>query len=110
MQRPLTSRAALVTLVSLALSIVPSVASRAVAAPGLGAAGEIAPLARAAQQNDRAAIERLLAERADVNASQADGMTALLWAAYRDDFDLVEKLLRSGADVRTANRYGVTPL
>ncbi len=54
---------------------------------------------------------RTLVERhADVNAAQADGMTALHWAAYHDNVDAVRLLLGAGARVRAANRYGVTPL
>ena len=69
-----------------------------------------APLARAVQQMDRAAITRLLDQRTDVNAAQADGTTALHWATHHDDVELVKKLLAGGADVRRANRYGVTPI
>ena len=107
MQRPLIVHASLVALVVAGLSVGSVVAFAA--GPAV-AAGHVAPLALAAQQNDRPAIKRLLAERVDVNASQADGMTALLWAAYRDDLDLVDQLLRAGANVRSTNRYGVTPL
>ena len=52
----------------------------------------------------------LLQQRADVNAPQADGMTALHWAAYHDDRETADLLLRAGANVKAANRYGVTPL
>ena len=44
-----------------------------------------APLADAAEKKDRAKVAALLKQGADVNASQADGMTALHWAAYHDD-------------------------
>ena len=47
----------------------------------------------AVQQMDRAAIRQLLDKKADVNAPQADGTTALHWAAYHDDLDLVNRLL-----------------
>src|SRR5689334_16526297 len=40
------------------------------------------PLADAVEKSDRAALRTLLKQHADVNASQADGMTALHWAAY----------------------------
>jgi uncharacterized protein len=69
-----------------------------------------APLANAVQQMDRETIRHLLERPIDVNASQADGMTALHWAAYHDDLDLVNKLLGAGANARASNRYGVTPL
>jgi uncharacterized protein len=69
-----------------------------------------APLADAAESNDSAAIGKLLDEKANVNASQADGMTALYWATYHDNSDLAKRLLDAGADVKAASRYGVTPL
>jgi uncharacterized protein len=76
----------------------------------LPAAAADAPLADAMEKMDRAAVRTLLQRRADVNAPQVDGMTALHWAAYQDDAESVELLLRAGANVRAANRYGVTPL
>ena len=67
-------------------------------------------LIEAVKTADRAAIRRLLTERVDVNATEADGTTALHWATDGDNLDLVELLIRAGANVKTANRYGVTPL
>lgn len=69
-----------------------------------------ATLAAAVQRMDRAAVQKLIDARADVNATQPDGTTALHWAAYHDDLDLATRLLAKGANVRAANRYGVTPL
>lgn len=74
------------------------------------AAGSRAPLADAAERTDRARVDALLKQRVDVNAAQADGMTALHWAAHHDDVDLAGVLLRAGAGVQAATRYGVTPL
>ena len=76
----------------------------------LGARAADAPLADAVQQLDRATIRSLLEGSANVNASQVDGMTALLWAAYHDEVEIVGELVRAGADVQASNRYGVTPL
>lgn len=73
------------------------------------AAGKV-PLADAAEKSDRTAIRALLKQRADVNAAQADGMTALHWAAYRDDFETAKALVEAKADVGLTNHYGVTPL
>jgi ankyrin repeat protein len=67
-------------------------------------------VAEAAKRGDAAAVRTLLAQRADVNAPQADGATALHWAVYRSDRALVELLIASGANVKAANRAGVTPL
>ena len=54
-------------------------------------------LADAAMKGDKAAVRALLAQKADVNAPQIDGATALHWAIYRDDEDLVVRdVLDSG--------------
>jgi ankyrin repeat protein len=74
------------------------------------AAGSKSPLADAAEKSDHAAIRTLLKQHADVNAPQADGMTALHWAAYRDDLEIAKVLADAKADVSATNRYGVTPL
>jgi uncharacterized protein len=80
------------------------------AAANLSSAAADAPLADAMEKMDRAAVRALLQRRADVNAPQVDGMTALHWAAYRDDVESVELLVRAGANVKATNRYGVAPL
>ena len=77
---------------------------------GLRAAGSDAVVADAAEKMDRAAIRTLLRQRADVNAPQVDGMTALHWAAYRDDQETSELLLRAHANAKATTRYGITPL
>ncbi len=69
-----------------------------------------APLADATEKMDRAKIGELLKQGADVNASQADGMTALHWAAYHDDLRTVALLINAGANAKAANNYAVTPL
>src|SRR6185295_12723527 len=69
-----------------------------------------APLATAAELNDSDAIRVLLEKKADVNAAQPDGMTALHWAAHHDDLNLVKRLIAVGASPKVASRYGVTPL
>jgi ankyrin repeat protein len=76
---------------------------------GLQAAGP-SSLADATEKLDRPGVRALLKQHADVNASQADGMTALHWAAYHDDQDIAALLLRAGANPKAANRYGVTAL
>ena len=67
-------------------------------------------VADAAAKGDKAAVRTLIAQKADVNAPQVDGATALHWAIYRDDEDLVDFLIKNGANVKAANRDGVTPL
>ncbi|MGC4081901.1 MAG: ankyrin repeat domain-containing protein [Vicinamibacterales bacterium] len=68
------------------------------------------PLADAIKHADRAAIDRLLAQRVNVNATEGDGSTALHWAAYRDDLEAADLLLKAGARVNAANDLGATPL
>src|SRR5437763_8845315 len=69
-----------------------------------------APLADAAEKADWARVRTLLKDRADANAAQTDGTTALHWAAYHDDAPAAKFLLAAGAKANSENRYGVTPL
>jgi uncharacterized protein len=55
-------------------------------------------------------VRALVRERVDVNASAADGATALHWAAHRDDLTTADVLIRAGARPNVANDLGVTPL
>jgi ankyrin repeat protein len=68
------------------------------------------PVADAAANGDVAAVQALIRQKADINAPQADGATALQWAAYRDDAALADVLIAAGANVKLANREGATPL
>ena len=77
----------------------------------LAALGAVpSPVADAAMKGDKAAVKSLLQQKADVNAPQADGATAIQWAAYRNDPELVGMLIAAGANVKAANRDGATPL
>lgn len=67
-------------------------------------------VADAAMRHDSAAVKRLIAAHANVNAAQADGATALHWASYHADSALVKELIAAGANVKAANREGSTPL
>jgi ankyrin repeat protein len=67
-------------------------------------------VAAAARNQDTATVRALVKQRADVNAPDAEGATALLWAAHWNDVESVKLLLASGANPKTANRYGVTAL
>jgi ankyrin repeat protein len=64
----------------------------------------------AAKHADQSAVRALLKQGASVNASEADGTTALHWAGYRDDLEMADVLIRAGAKVNAANDLGVTPL
>ena len=75
----------------------------------VGAASD-ARLVQAAKDRDPASVRALLAEGADVNATQPDGTTALHWAAHWDDYDTADLLIRRDADVNAENELGATPL
>jgi ankyrin repeat protein len=67
-------------------------------------------LADAAMTRNGNAVRSLLQRKADVNAPQIDGTTALHWAVRLDDLETAELLIRAGANVSAANRAGATPL
>src|SRR5689334_3709218 len=69
-----------------------------------------ASLTAAVKRRDQPAVLSLLQQKADVNAPQGDGATALHWAAYLEDAEMTALLIRAGARVGTPNNYGVTPL
>jgi uncharacterized protein len=75
----------------------------------LSAAGS-ADVADAVMRGDRVAVEKFVAQHADVNVPQADGATALHWAVFGSDKAMVDLLLRAGANPKAANRDGATPL
>ncbi len=77
---------------------------------GAAASGAPSPIADAAMKKDAAAVRAQLDKKADVNAPQPDGATALQWAVYNNDLDMANLLIGAGADVKLANRDGATPL
>src|SRR5579864_5702718 len=76
----------------------------------LGASAASSPVADAVMKGDKPAVRSLLEQKADINAPQADGATAIQWAAYRDDPEMADLLINAGANVKLANREGATPL
>ena len=69
-----------------------------------------AELAEAARNRNLAAVRTLLQQRADVNARQPDGGTALHWAVQWDDLPMAALLVGSGANASAANDYGIVPM
>src|SRR4051794_13879906 len=67
-------------------------------------------VADAVMRGDKTTVQKLLAQKADVNAPQNDGATALHWAVHESDTEMVNLLLKNGADPKVANRDGSTPL
>jgi ankyrin repeat protein len=98
-----------------------------VSAAGLEAAGQPSPRLRrpteasaavggtvrlidAVKQGNRVAVRALITQKANLNATEPDWMTALHYAVRADDLQTVQLLVRAGANVRLATRYGITPL
>lgn len=80
---------------------------------GLSLAAQTQPgvrLVAAMKAQDVTTVRALLKQRADVNAADVDGTTALQWAAHWNDLETVKALLAAGAKPNTASRYGATPL
>src|ERR1700760_4294915 len=73
------------------------------------AAGNL-PLIQAVKDENAKAFQLLIRQKANINAAQPDGATALAWAAYLDHPTMVDALLAAGAKVNTADEYGETPL
>ena len=76
----------------------------------LAAGSNDGSLIQAVKDGDQAAVKTLMQRKADVNAAEADGSTALLWAAYANDVATVDLLLKAGANVKATNKFGVSPL
>ena len=69
-----------------------------------------APVADKAEAASWSEVRALIDNGADVNASQPDGTSALMWAAYHGQTEAVSWLLEAGASVDATNRYGVSVL
>jgi ankyrin repeat protein len=72
--------------------------------------GADASLNSAIKAGQRAAAIEMIAKKADVNASESDGTTPLLWAAALDDTDLAARLMKAGAKPNVRNQLGDMPL
>ncbi|HEY1759074.1 MAG TPA: ankyrin repeat domain-containing protein [Bryobacteraceae bacterium] len=69
-----------------------------------------ATLGESVQTGDRAAVEKLIQQHADVNAADAEGMTPLDLAVRAGDAKMTALLLQAGASAKTSTRDGITPL
>ncbi len=72
--------------------------------------GASSDVADAAMKGNTQAVRALLQRKADVNAPQTDGTTALHWAVRSDSLDLADMLLKGGANPSAANNDGATPM
>ena len=90
-------------------SIVGGVGTLLLLTVGIDGASDVR-VVQAVRGGDSAAVRALLERKADVNAPEVDGTTALHWAVRADDAETVARLIRAGAKANATNRYGVTPL
>jgi ankyrin repeat protein len=86
------------------------VAALLICAASAGAAAGKSDVADAVMKGDTTALRTLIDRKADVNAPQVDGATALHWAVHHDNGEAADLLIKAGAKVDVANREGVTPL
>jgi ankyrin repeat protein len=64
----------------------------------------------AVKRRDQKAFASLIRAKADLNAAQPDGATALAWAVHLGQRQMAEALLDAGANANTIDEYGETPL
>src|SRR5688572_7050817 len=64
----------------------------------------------AVKRRDQRTFTSLLRAKADLNATQPDGATALAWAIHLGQRSMAEALLDAGAKANTVDEYGETPL
>ena len=67
-------------------------------------------VADAVMKQDNGLLAHLLSAKADVNAAQPDGTTALHWAAYHGDARTTTLLLKAHANPNLRTTTGMTPL
>src|SRR5688500_14315864 len=90
-------------LMMLTLLAVPVVAQRS-------AASKDFRVLEAVKRRDHKAFSALIRAKADINAAQPDGATALAWAIHLGERSMAETLLGAGAKVNVVDEYGETPL
>src|SRR5712691_8133112 len=77
----------------------------AMAAAGWAATSGAAGIVDAAKNQQKPAVQTLLKQKADVNATDVEGMTALMWAAHWNNLEMVQMLLRAGADPKLKSTF-----
>ena len=68
------------------------------------------PALEAVRQSDHSRLQSLIEAQRDLNAADANGMTALHQAALQDDLKGVRMLLEGKANPSVMTDYGITPL
>jgi ankyrin repeat protein len=77
----------------------------AVVASAAPATNGVPGLVDAAKYQQKVALQNLLKQRVDVNATDAEGMTALMWAAHWNDLEMAQALLRAGANAKLKGTF-----
>ena len=72
--------------------------------------GGFTPLLYAARENCIACVDVLLANGADIDLPDPDGVSPLLVAIMNANWDLAKRLIEAGADVNQWDIYGEAPL
>jgi uncharacterized protein len=72
--------------------------------------GGFTPLLYAARENCIACVDVLLANGADIDLPDPDGVSPLLVAVMNANWDLAKRLIEAGADVNQWDIYGEAPL
>lgn len=80
------------------------------ARPSLSADGNELRVIEAVRRRDQKAFDTLLSAKANVNAAQPDGATALAWAVHLGQREMAHALIKAGANVNAADEHGETPL
>lgn len=75
-----------------------------------GAVTSPSALPDAAERQNWDSVARMIANEADPDSTQPDGMTALMWASYYEQPQIVADLVARGAKVDQANSYSVNAL
>lgn len=69
-----------------------------------------ADIITATVQRDIPALQKSIADGADINRPGASGDNALMLAAVENDAEIVDILIQAGADLNRKNRHGATAL
>jgi hypothetical protein len=67
-------------------------------------------LLNAAEKGDTATVRAMLKKGADINITDRDGLTPLMWACYMGHFTITKVLLDKGANVNAKDYSGSTAL
>lgn len=105
-QAPSAARCALAVLGGLTVAVILTAPQpmHAQSAPSKTERNIYKGLHAAVAKGDRAAIARLIAQRADLNARDSQGRTPLMIAGHRGDMAAARTLIKAGADINALDK------